>query len=87
MDLEIDTTVKGTDQDNQDAHDLVGFGHNQSLESRFNGVVLLFAETVLNPILNVSTITLTISYGLPLAVVLLIGREKHPIDGSSSWGI
>lgn len=50
------------------------------------GVLFLFAETVLNAILSVSTIALTISYGLPIAVVLLVGREKLPMGGQFKLG-
>lgn len=39
------------------------------------GVLFLFAETVLTAILSVSTIALTISYGLPILALLLKGRS------------
>jgi len=43
------------------------------------GVLYLFADTVLEAILSVSTIALTISYGIPIAVLLFInGRENLP---------
>ncbi|KAJ5560027.1 hypothetical protein N7513_002426 [Penicillium frequentans] len=50
------------------------------------GVLFLFAETVLNAILSVSTIALTISYGLPIAVVLMVGRDKLPPGGQFHLG-
>lgn len=40
------------------------------------GVLYLFANTVLEAILSVSTIALTISYALPIAVLLYVGRDK-----------
>ncbi|KAH8646109.1 amino acid/polyamine transporter I [Xylariales sp. PMI_506] len=42
------------------------------------GVLYTFANTVLEAILSVSTIALTISYGLPIAVLLYVGRDKLP---------
>ncbi|KAI9044530.1 putative amino acid permease family protein [Aspergillus affinis] len=42
------------------------------------GILYLFANTVLDAILSVSTIALTISYGLPIAALLVVGREKLP---------
>lgn len=43
------------------------------------GVLYLFADTVLEAILSVSTIALTISYGIPIAVLLFVtGRENLP---------
>lgn len=42
------------------------------------GVLYLFAETVLQAILSVSTIALTISYGLPIMALLIRGRDKIP---------
>ncbi|KAJ5934723.1 hypothetical protein N7466_004270 [Penicillium verhagenii] len=50
------------------------------------GVLFLFAETVLNAILSVSTIALTISYGLPIATVLMMGRNKLPPGGEFHLG-
>ncbi|ANB14454.1 Hnm1p [Sugiyamaella lignohabitans] len=40
------------------------------------GVLYLFASTVLEAILSVSTIALTISYGMPIAALVLVGRDK-----------
>lgn len=40
------------------------------------GVLYTFSSTVLEAILSVSTIALTISYGLPIAVLLIKGRDK-----------
>ncbi|KAL4889911.1 amino acid/polyamine transporter I [Aspergillus ambiguus] len=42
------------------------------------GILYLFANTVLEAILSVSTIALTISYGVPIAVLLWVGRDKLP---------
>lgn len=42
------------------------------------GVLYLFSETVLQAILSVSTIALTISYGLPITVLLIKGRDTMP---------
>jgi amino acid transporter len=42
------------------------------------GVLYLFANTVLEAILSVSTIALTISYGIPIAVLLSAGRDTLP---------
>lgn len=40
------------------------------------GLLYLFANTVLQAVLSVSTIALTISYALPIAVLLFVGRDK-----------
>jgi len=40
------------------------------------GVLYLFADTVLEAILSVSTIALTISYAIPIIVLLVVGREQ-----------
>ena len=50
------------------------------------GVLFLFAETVLNAILSVSTIALTISYGLPIMTVLMMGRDQLPPGGQFHLG-
>lgn len=42
------------------------------------GILYLFANTVLEAILSVSTIALTVSYGMPIIVLLLVGRDKLP---------
>lgn len=42
------------------------------------GVLYLFANTVLQAILSVSTIALTISYVLPIIALLIVGRDKLP---------
>ncbi|KAB8209247.1 amino acid permease GABA permease [Aspergillus parasiticus SU-1] len=42
------------------------------------GILYLFANTVLEAILSVSTIALTISYGMPIAALLVVGRDKLP---------
>lgn len=54
------------------------------------GVLYLFANTVLQAILSVSTIALTISYALPIAVLLMVGRDKLPPGGPfklGRWGL
>lgn len=52
------------------------------------GVLYLFATTVLDAILSVSTIALTISYAMPIATLLFIGRDKLPPAEFrlGSWG-
>ncbi len=54
------------------------------------GLLYLFANTVLQAILSVSTIALTISYGIPIAVLLVVGRDKLlPMQGEfrlGRWG-
>ncbi|KAL4768529.1 amino acid/polyamine transporter I [Aspergillus nidulans var. acristatus] len=42
------------------------------------GVLYLFASTVLDAILSVSTIALTVSYGIPIAALLFVGRDTLP---------
>lgn len=42
------------------------------------GVLYLFASNVLSAILSVSTIALTISYAMPIVVLLMVGRDKMP---------
>jgi amino acid transporter len=42
------------------------------------GVLYLFATTVLEAILSVSTIALTISYAMPIVTLMLVGRDKLP---------
>lgn len=42
------------------------------------GILYLFSSTVLTAILSVSTIALTISYGMPIATLLVVGRDKLP---------
>ena len=44
------------------------------------GVLYLFANTVLEAILSVSTIALTVSYAIPIIVLLIVGRDKLPKD-------
>lgn len=44
------------------------------------GILYLFANTVLEAILSVSTIALTISYAIPIFVLLLVGRDKIPTN-------
>ncbi|KAF7559402.1 hypothetical protein G7046_g4760 [Stylonectria norvegica] len=50
------------------------------------GVLYTFADTVLEAILSVSTIALTISYGMPILTLLLVGRDKLPTGGVFSLG-
>jgi choline transport protein len=42
------------------------------------GILYLFATTVLEAILSVSTIALTISYAMPIVTLLFVGRDKLP---------
>ncbi|KAM0331372.1 hypothetical protein ACHAQA_003045 [Verticillium albo-atrum] len=42
------------------------------------GVLYTFATTALEAILAVSTIALTISYAIPISVLLIVGRDKLP---------
>ncbi|KAH6685428.1 choline transport protein [Plectosphaerella plurivora] len=42
------------------------------------GVLYTFSTTVLSAVLALSTIALTISYALPIVVLLAVGREKLP---------
>lgn len=42
------------------------------------GVLYTFANTVLDAILSVSTIALTISYAMPIATLMIVGRDKLP---------
>lgn len=42
------------------------------------GVLYLFSNTVLEAILSVSTIALTISYSIPVLILLIVGRDKLP---------
>jgi amino acid transporter len=49
------------------------------------GILYLFSNTVLQAVLSVSTIALTMSYGLPIMTLLIVGREKLP-HGEFSLG-
>ncbi|KAL4804029.1 amino acid/polyamine transporter I [Aspergillus unguis] len=42
------------------------------------GILYLFANTVLDAILSVSTIALTISYAIPIGTLMFVGRDKLP---------
>jgi amino acid transporter len=42
------------------------------------GILYLFSNTVLQAILSVSTIALTISYGMPIMALVIVGRDKLP---------
>ncbi|KAJ5691912.1 hypothetical protein N7462_001335 [Penicillium macrosclerotiorum] len=53
------------------------------------GILYLFANTVLEAILSVSTIALTVSYAMPILALLVVGRDKLPDGGSfhlGRWG-
>jgi choline transport protein len=53
------------------------------------GVLYLFASTVLEAILSVSTIALTISYAMPIVALLVVGRDKlqpGPFSLGKFWG-
>lgn len=50
------------------------------------GLLYLFANTVLEAILSVSTIALTVSYAMPIAVLLVVGRDKLPPGGTFKLG-
>jgi len=50
------------------------------------GVLYTFASTVLEAILSVSTIALTISYGLPILALTIAGRDKLPPGGMFKLG-
>lgn len=52
----------------------------------FVGVLYLFANAVLQAILSVSTIALTISYALPIGVLMAVGRDKLPAGGELRLG-
>ncbi|KAJ5443716.1 Hnm1p [Penicillium daleae] len=42
------------------------------------GVLYLFSNTVLQAVLSVSTISLTISYGMPIIILVYVGRDQLP---------
>lgn len=50
------------------------------------GLLYLFANTVLSAILSVSTIALTISYAMPIAVLLYKGRDQLPDSRAFNLG-
>lgn len=50
------------------------------------GLLYLFADTVLSAILSVSTIALTISYAMPIAVLLVTGRDQLPASRCFNLG-
>lgn len=50
------------------------------------GILYLFANTVLDAILSVSTIALTISYGIPIFALLMVGRSSLPAAGTFRLG-
>ncbi|EFY91465.1 amino acid permease family protein, putative [Metarhizium acridum CQMa 102] len=50
------------------------------------GILYLFASTVLQAILSVSTIALTISYAMPIITLMVVGRDKLPPGGEFKLG-
>ncbi|KAM0303998.1 hypothetical protein ACHAPM_003576 [Fusarium culmorum] len=50
------------------------------------GLLYLFSSTTLDAILSVSTIALTISYAIPIAVLMIVGRDKLPSGGEFGLG-
>jgi amino acid transporter len=48
----------------------------QGIITALVGVLYLFSTTVLQAIVSVSSIALMISYGLPIATLLIVGRDK-----------
>ncbi|KAM0343018.1 hypothetical protein ACHAPU_008919 [Fusarium lateritium] len=50
------------------------------------GLLYLFSSTTLSAILSVSTIALTISYAIPIAVLMVVGRDKLPSGGEFGLG-
>ncbi|GAB0136846.1 hypothetical protein EsDP_00005134 [Epichloe bromicola] len=50
------------------------------------GILYLFSNTVLQAILSVSTIALTISYALPIGVLMVVGRDRLPSGGEFQLG-
>lgn len=50
------------------------------------GVLYTFSSTVLEAILSVSTIALTVSYGIPILTLLVVGRDKLTPGGEYSLG-
>ena len=50
------------------------------------GVLYLFANTVLQAILSVSTIALTISYAMPVVALMSVGRQALPPGGDFRLG-
>lgn len=50
------------------------------------GVLYLFANTVLEAILSVSTIALTISYAIPIITLMVAGRDKLPASRAFNLG-
>lgn len=48
----------------------------QGILTSLVGVLYLFSTTVLTAIVSVSTVALMISYGLPIGILLIVGRDK-----------
>lgn len=59
----------------------------QGILTALIGILYLFSSAVLQAILSVSTIALTISYGIPIGVLLFVaGRENLPAGGCFKLG-
>ncbi|KAG6081622.1 hypothetical protein E4U33_006676 [Claviceps sp. LM78 group G4] len=50
------------------------------------GILYLFANAVLQAIFSVSTIALTISYAIPIGVLMVVGRDQLPQGGEFNLG-
>ncbi|PHH61707.1 hypothetical protein CDD81_8052 [Ophiocordyceps australis] len=50
------------------------------------GLLYLFSDAVLQAILSVSTIALTLSYGMPIFALMLVGRRQLPPRGQFGLG-
>ncbi|XWW97907.1 hypothetical protein V2A60_005903 [Cordyceps javanica] len=50
----------------------------QCLVTSLVGTLFIFADTVLEAILSTTTIALTISYGIPIMTLLMVGRDRLP---------
>lgn len=70
-------------------HFLLGYANPSPFQTgliALVGLLYLFANAVLTAILAVSTIALTISYGMPILTLLLVGRDKLPAGGEFHLG-
>ncbi|KAG5931230.1 hypothetical protein E4U53_001886 [Claviceps sorghi] len=50
------------------------------------GVLYLFSNTVVQAVLSVSTIAITISYAMPIGVLMAVGRDELPSGGEFRLG-
>ncbi|KAG5929887.1 hypothetical protein E4U42_004079 [Claviceps africana] len=50
------------------------------------GILYLFSNTVVQAVFSVSTITITISYAMPIAVLMAVGRDRLPSGGEFRLG-